>query len=120
MPLKEHLIKQLSLKLNIPEKILTSVINFQFTEALNATTLHNSIELSGFGKFVFSKTKAKKQMEKYESQVLAYTALINNPYSSEEVVRNNKLRLATTQKNIEHLKPKLTHEPKRNLRRGSL
>lgn len=107
MPLKEHLIKQLSLKLNIPEKILTSVINFQFTEALNATTLHNSIELSGFGKFVFSQTKAHKQMEKYNAQLKAYNLLLNDPSSPEELIRNTLLRINTTNKNIEHLKPKL-------------
>lgn len=107
MPLKEWLIKRLSLQLRVPEKIIDVVITDQFVSAFQATTNHNSIELSGFGKFVFSQTKAAKQMAKYESQKSLYETILNNSDISEEQRRNNMMRLATTNKNIEHLKPKI-------------
>jgi len=99
MPLKEHLIKKLSLKLNIYEKIIGTVITDQFTEAFRATSTHNSIELSGFGKFVFNQKKAHQQMVKYQEQKTLYEEAPQD--------RNTTLRLNTVLKNIEHLKPKL-------------
>jgi len=106
MPLKTFLIRKLSLKLNISEKLITTVINHQFTEAFNATSTHNSIEISGFGKFLFNQPKAHKQMIKYEEQLAAYNKLLETS-TSEDIIRNVTMRLATTLKNIEHLKPKL-------------
>jgi len=100
--------------LNITEKIITTVINEQFTEALLATSIHNSVEISGFGKFVFNQTKAHKQMTKYQEQLVAYQLILDNPSSTPEVIRNTNLRMITTKNNIEHLKPKL-HEPKTNI-----
>ena len=107
MPLKEFLVKKLSLKLNVSERIIDTVISNQFSTAFQATAHHNTIELSGFGKFTFSQVKAKKAMEKFNAQVALYNSIISDPNSSKELVRNNQLRLATTLKNIEHLKPKM-------------
>lgn len=107
MQLKEFLVKKLSLKLNKSEYTISTVISNQFQTAFQATTNHNTIELSGFGKFVFSQYKAKRQMDKYNSQVNLYSSIISDPNSSPELIHNNNLRLNTTLKNIEHLKPKL-------------
>ncbi len=82
------------------------VVNNQFTEAFNATNNYNSIEISGFGKFLFNQPKAHKQMIKYEEQIIAYEAILASS-TSEEVTKNTQMRLNTTLKNIEHLKPKL-------------
>ena len=46
-------------------------------------------------------------MEKYNAQLKAYNILLNDPLSPEELIRNTLLRINTTNKNIEHLKPKL-------------
>lgn len=107
MQLKEYLVKKLSLKLKVPERIIDSVITNQFQSAFQATSHYNTIELSGFGKFIFSQDKGLKQMEKYKAQVLLYNSIISDPNSSAILIRNNQMRLATTIKNIEHLKPKL-------------
>lgn len=107
MPLKEYLVKKLSLKLNTSERIIDAVITNQASTAFQATAHYNTVELSGFGKFTFSQVKAKKTMAKYMSQVDLYNSIISDPNSSPELVRNNTLRLNTTLKNIEHLKPKL-------------
>ena len=60
MPLKEWLIKKVSQKLSVPEKVTEIVVNEQFTEALKQTSTSNSIEFSGFGKIIFLKVKANK------------------------------------------------------------
>ncbi len=113
MPLREFLVKKLSLRLNVSERIIDTVIGHQFSSAFQATTLNNTVEISGFGKFIFSQVKARKQMEKYLSQKAVYESTLSNPDTTSEVHRNTTLRLKTTLKNIEHLKPKLIpHEPK--------
>lgn len=93
--------------MNVSEKIIDTVITNQFSTAFQATANHNTIELSGFGKFTFSQVKARKAMEKYNAQIALYQSIISNPDSSPELVRNNKLRLNTTLRNIEYLKPKM-------------
>lgn len=107
MQLKEYLIKKLSLKLKVSEKTIDAVISHQFQTAFQATSHHNTIELSGFGKFVFNEAKATKKMKKYEALKATYASIISDPNSSAEMVRKTHLRLATVIKNIDHLKPKL-------------
>lgn len=107
MPLKEWLIRKLSQKLNIPERTIDVVITDQFTSAFKATSNQNSIELSGFGKFVFNTPKAVKQMVKYEEQKNIFETALLVPNLTEEAARVINLKLTTVQKNIDHLKPKL-------------
>jgi len=109
--LKNYLIKKIAVnkvtdKL-ISEKIIDTVITHQFESAHNATTDCNSVELSGFGKFVFNQKKANKQMAKYESQVAMYTKILEDKTLSRPLRRNNEMRLETTYANIKALKPKL-------------
>jgi hypothetical protein len=106
MPLKEWLIKKVSQKLLVPEKITEMIINEQFTEALKQTSIANSIEFSGFGKLIFLKVKAQKTMDKY----LMVKGYLENQLLSldgEEGRKSIELKIATLNKNIEHLKPKL-------------
>lgn len=56
-------------------------------------------------------------MKKYTEQLQAYEILLKSPDSTPEIIRNTLLRIRTTNKNIEHLKPKLvTNESKSNIR----
>lgn len=109
MQLKEFLVKKLSLKLNKSERIIDCVISNQFQTAFQATSHHNTIELSGFGKFIFSQPRAHRQMDKYLSQSTNYNTILSDPNSSPDLIRNTELRLITTNKNIDHLKPKLVN-----------
>jgi hypothetical protein len=98
----------------VSERIIETVITNQFTTAFQATSHHNEIEISGFGKFLFLQVKARKQMNKYLAQKQMYETMLLTDDTPEKV-RNTQLRLKTTLKNIEHLKPKL-HEPKPDIR----
>jgi nucleoid DNA-binding protein len=116
MPLKEWLVKKLSQQLHIPERIIDTVITDQFTSAFRATSTHNSIELSGFGKFVFNQKKAHRWMDKYESQNVIFKSMLAKA-DTERDTRVLNLKLDIVHKNIEHLKPKLVnYESKANIR----
>lgn len=52
----------MSTGMNISEKTITSVIDHQFTALLENMPTCNSLEMSGFGKFMFHKNKAPKAM----------------------------------------------------------
>jgi nucleoid DNA-binding protein len=114
MPLKEYLIKKLSLKLNISERIIDVVITDQFTSAFRATSTHNSIELSGLGKFVFNMPKAQRYMNKYLSQMVVFNSMLEKAITEKEA-KTIQLKLNTAIKNIDHLKPKLDHGTKTNI-----
>jgi nucleoid DNA-binding protein len=110
LPIKETIIKELSAILLadklISENIIDKVISHQFDSALKATVLHNSVELSGFGKFSFSQKKAQRQMTKYNEQIIYYTEKLNNSDSDAEK-RNLSMRIDTTLNNIKVLTPKI-------------
>lgn len=109
MPLKDFLVKKLSQKLNVPERIIDVVITDQFTSAFRATSTHNSIELSGLGKFIFNQKKAHRQMASYEtSKTTLNNLMAQNP--SEKETKTLELKMETINKNIEHLKPKLRNQ----------
>ena len=62
MSVKEWITKRMSIQLVISEKIIDQVINHQFDSANDAIHKCNSVEFSGFGKFMFNMSKAKKRM----------------------------------------------------------
>lgn len=110
MTIREYLVKKIAVnkvcdKL-ISERVIDKVISHQFEEVFIATSIHNTIEISGFGKFSFNEKKAHKIMEKYETQKENYTKQLNNA-TSEQEVRNLGMKIKTTEDNIAHLKPKL-------------
>ena len=68
------------------------------------------MELSGFGKFVFSKRKANKAMEKFLSQKSVFEKILSDETISEQKRKNIQSKLTTVEKNIVTLKPKLHNE----------
>ena len=110
MSMKEWLIKKMAIKLVISEKTIEAVINHQYDSANVATKNNNSIEFSGFGKFVFNEKRAAKQMIKYNAQMVMYNSILQDETISEAVRRNTTMRIATVEGNIEALKPKLRND----------
>jgi nucleoid DNA-binding protein len=66
MPLRDWLIKRIALQKNIPSAVIESIISHQFDSANAATYIHKSLEISGFGRFTFSDSKARAQMQRYD------------------------------------------------------
>jgi hypothetical protein len=110
MTLKEILIKRIATSRELPEATVNAIISHQFESALDATNFHNSLEISGFCKFIFNVPRAIKRMEKYNSQLELYSGILDNEETSEAVKRNTLLRMYTTENNIRHLKPKLCQD----------
>ena len=114
MHIKDYLIKKIAVnkvienKL-IAEKIIHKVIAHQFDSANDAIHKCNSVEFSGFGKFMFNMSKAKKRMIIFESQIAHFTDFLNDETLSPTVRRNAEMKLATAIDNRTKLKPKIDH-----------
>ena len=64
MSVKEFIIKRMALSLVTSEKIIDQVVQHQFDSANDALTSNDTLEISGFGKFLFNKKKAQLHYEK--------------------------------------------------------
>lgn len=106
---KDYIIKKIASDI-ISERIIHQVITHQFESAVKATAVNNSVEISGFGKFVFAKTKAQKQLKKYEDQVEYYSRIVNTPDLDEATIGNAAVKLRSAEENVRILKPKLHNE----------
>lgn len=64
MPLRDWLIKRIALQKNIPSSVIEAIVSHQFDAANAAIHIHKSLEISGFGRFVFSDAKANYQLKR--------------------------------------------------------
>ena len=60
LSVKDFLIKKLAVKMMVSETVINTVVNDQFLSAIKAMETNKSIELSGFGKFLFKEGRARK------------------------------------------------------------
>lgn len=105
--LQDTLIKTTSIKLAISERIVEAVVNHQFSSANAAITdgTNSTVELSGFGKFIFSKKKAIKRLEKLEAVAKDLQDQIDNPETLKKDLQWTKKSLTATKRIIKQLKP---------------
>ena len=115
LSVKEYLIRKMSIKLNTPEKIIDAVITHQFQSATQALNTSKSLEISGFGKFLFNEKKAVAKMAKLEGQKRTLEEQVNNEELTEQKRKSSKLKLDSVLLAIEMLKPKI-YEPESDLR----
>lgn len=115
IPLKELIIRDMARNKNvfndkiIPEAIMLAVVNHQFESTVRALPLNNSVEISGFGKFVFNEKRGAKQLSQYEALLSKYTDSLNDELAPHER-RNLQMRITTTLANIKALKPKIKND----------
>jgi nucleoid DNA-binding protein len=95
LSLKAFLIKKLAVKMMVSEGIITAVIDDQFNSALKAMDINSSVELSGFGKFLFKEAHAYK-IEQSTKDMLAGLKPIPKAGSEEHL-----------QKQLEYIQTKL-------------
>lgn len=107
LSMKDYLIRTLAVKMMVPEKTIEAVINEQFNSANEALKTHNTVEISGFGKFIFNYKKAQKKMEKMLSQKELFESRLNDPSLSEQRRNTEMVKLTNVIHNINVLKPKL-------------
>lgn len=119
MSVKEYLSRLLSIKMDIPLKTIEAIVDHQFQSANQAIKDNNlSIEISGFGKFLFLHTKAHKKYLKNLSKEKYFTRQINDPTVSEQRRLICERNLKQTVAWLENIKPKINNgEHITNIRR---
>jgi len=117
MSLKDYLIKTMAVRTNTPSATIETIVNYQFEEANKALRSNNSVEISGFGKFVFKKPAALRKMIKLHSEKEMYERLLKDPNNPQERMQSCLNKLNNTIKGIEELKTKLdgTYEDTRGV-----
>ena len=116
LSVKDFLIRKMSIKFNTPEKVIEAVVNHQFQSATLAFNDQKSVELSGFGKFLFNEKKAVKKMESMliQKQVLEQTII--DQTATDRKRKAAEVKLESLLQAIEILKPKIDYEPKSDIR----
>lgn len=107
LSVKDFLIRRLAPKMMLSEKTIEAVVHHQFQEANQALSKHKSLEISGFGKFIFNEKKAIKQMAKFESQKALFSRMANDETLSEQKRLSASKKLQSALDNIKALKPKM-------------
>lgn len=110
-PIKEYIIKKIAVnkvtdKL-ISEKTMDVVISHQFESAIKAMSTNNTVEISGFGKFLFNFKRAQKELTKYEKIREHYMSLLQQETLSEEQRISLEDKLAIANDGIKNLKPRV-------------
>jgi nucleoid DNA-binding protein len=111
---KDYLIKRMSVRLNIPSKTIEAIVAHQMEGINNAIQSDDkfSVEMSGFGKFLFNHKKAQKKYEKNLSKEKLFSSLLEDPNMTERQRASCTLKLENTRKWMEGIKPKLDKCPK--------
>lgn len=109
LSVKDYIIRKMSVKLMTSEKVIDMVINHQFSSANEALKDNKSVEITGFGKFMFNERKANKRMEKMLSQKALFESVLQDPQVSEQKKASTQTKLTNIIINIEALKPKIEH-----------
>ena len=111
IPIKEYIIKRMAVnkvtdKL-ISEKTMDIVISHQFESAIKAMSTNSTVEISGFGKFLFNYKRAQKELTKYEKIREHYVSLLQQTTLSEEQIKTLEHKLAIANDGIKNLKPRV-------------
>lgn len=110
LTMKEYIVRKLAVKMMLSEKVIDAVISNQFSEANNALKTNDSVEISGFGKFLFNHKKAQKKLEKMFGQKATLERQLANPELSDQKRRANNMKLESLLIAIETLKPRITND----------
>ena len=113
---KEFLIRTIASKLLFAEKTIEAVINHQFASANSAMDTNKSIEISGFGKFMFNEKKAARRLKTYLMKKHDMRSIIDHPQATAEQIRKATLIYNDMVDNIALLKPNISDEFLRDLR----
>lgn len=102
--------KKMAVGMVVSERVIDQVVTHQFNSAEDATKNNNSIEISGFGKFVFNQSKAKKKIEKLEKIKKAYERGLAENTLPEKKLDVIKSKLSNLNLTLNSIKPKVNVE----------
>jgi len=104
------LIRTTSVKLAINEQIVQKVVDYQFKSAHEAMGIHHTIELCGFGKFIFNNNKAKKKLVSLQKTVEILQNELDHPETAKKNPVFSKNVLKATKEHIASLKPMIKYD----------
>lgn len=108
LSVKNFLIRKMAVTLIVPEKTIEAVVNHQFNVAIEMMDKVKSVEVSGFGKFIYNEKRGKRIIEKCEMMKQRYEdELAQGVTEHRKSVIDTKLGIVL--ETIRTLKPKL-HE----------
>ena len=107
---KEYLVRALSVKLAMSERLIEAVVNHQFQSANEAMDTNHSLEFSGFGRIIFNNKKAIKKLANLEARLekAQQQLQLNTSTEAERKKAQDTIDVVTIQ--IRILKPKITHD----------
>lgn len=112
---KERIIRETSMKVGISERVVETIINHQFYSILEAMDTSHSIELCGFGNFMFNTNKALKKFAKLNKKADDLEHLLASPDSTPAQIAKWKAMLISTHNQIKKLKPTIQDELQANI-----
>lgn len=104
---KNWLIRKLSTELMISERVLDAVISHEFEVMREKLDVCDSIEVSGFGKFMFNKKKAERTMQNWLNIREKFIAHCNDETLSEGKRKSYAFKLGKLEADIETLKNRM-------------
>jgi len=107
MSVKDYLIRILAVKSMRSEKVIEAVVSHQFQSANEAMQKNNTVEISGFGKFIFNINKANKKLEMFANVKRMQEAVLADEQATE--AKKNKARriLQDVEHSVQLIKDKL-------------
>lgn len=111
MSIKEWIIKKMAISMVVSEKTIDNVVTHQFDSANDALNIHDSIEISGFGKFYFNQKRAQAQYDKYVRIKQSYENMLANDFLSDKKRHSTEQKLISILNDIKIIKPKI-NEPR--------
>ena len=99
----------MSTKMVLSERVINQVVTHQFDSAHDALKNNNSVELSGFGKFLFNNNKAETKLKKITNVKTSYERMLKEDDGSMPLKRSNFIKSKLSEINLEiaTLKPKI-------------
>lgn len=98
----------------ISEKVIDQVITHQFDSANDALNTNDSLEISGFGKFLFNTKKANARYAKLLSIKESYENILADVSISDKKRHSTEVKMLSVLTDIKILKPKI-HEPRTDI-----
>lgn len=107
LSLKDNIIKKIVVLTGIPEKVIREVVDDSFGNAAKACLTHKSVEIGGWGKFIFCPKTAATKEKKYKSQIEVFSNKVLDETLPEyrKATYANKLKIA--QENLKEVEERL-------------
>ena len=107
LSVKDYLVRVLAVKMLTSEKVIEAVVDHQYQSTNEAMESNYSVEISGFGKMLFNKKKAIREMDR----LLSYKAIHEQTLLNEDITETKRqsliLKLDNIRMAIESLKPRI-------------